>query len=128
MARQAGQAPDPAVAQATAPGMIAAAGDRDRMLQERAARRLNVGGGQPARPGTMVWLAWMTKPGTSIAALRLAGQRGLDPGQRPPSRRPSENHRSWGIRRGLPKAAQPARQATVRHLLTHTAGPSCTRS
>jgi hypothetical protein len=96
VARQAGQAADQAVAQATAPGEIAAAGDRDRMLQERAAGRLSVGGGQPARPGTMVWLASMTKPITSSAALQLAGQRGLDPGQRRASRRPSENHRSPG--------------------------------
>jgi CubicO group peptidase (beta-lactamase class C family) len=70
MARQAGQAIDQAVAEATAPGVIAAAGDRDRVLQERAAGRLSQGGGQPARPGTMVWPASTTKPITSGAALR----------------------------------------------------------
>jgi hypothetical protein len=43
MARQVGQVVDQAVAQATAPGVIAVAGDR-----------LSSGGGQPARPGTMV--------------------------------------------------------------------------
>jgi hypothetical protein len=81
MARQAGQSADQAVAQAIAPGVIAAAGGRDRVLQERAAGRLSVGGGQPARPGTMAWRAPVTKPSTSLAALRLTGQRGLDPGQ-----------------------------------------------
>jgi CubicO group peptidase (beta-lactamase class C family) len=81
MVRQAGQSADQAAAEAIAPGMIAAVGDRDRGLQEGAAGRLSLGGGQPARPGTMAWRAPMTKPITSIAALPLAGQRGLDPGQ-----------------------------------------------
>jgi hypothetical protein len=52
MAWQVGQTIDQAVAQATTPGVIAAAGDRDRVPQERAAGRTSLGGGLPARPGS----------------------------------------------------------------------------
>jgi methyl acetate hydrolase len=127
MARQADQPAGQAPAEAIAPGMIASAGDRDRVLQERAAGRLSLGGGQPARPGTMVWLAPMTKPITSIAALPPAGQRGLDPGQPAVSILPAfrEPRVSGGSGGGRPRLRPPARQATVRHLRTHTAAPFC---
>jgi hypothetical protein len=129
MARQVGQAVDQAVAQATAPGVIAVAGDRDRMLQERAAGRLSSGGGQPARPGTMVWPAPMTRPITSIAALQLAGQPGLDPGQPAASIPPAvaEPRVPGGSGGGLPEAA-PAGAAGDRSppADTHRRGPSVT--
>lgn len=127
MARQAGQAAHPAVAEAIAPGVIAAAGDHGRVLHERAAGRLSVGGDQPARPGTMVRLAPMTKPITSVAALQLVEQRGRDPGQPAASIPPAIGEprvlEESGC--GLPRLRPPARQAAVRHLLTHTAGPFC---
>jgi len=127
MARQVGQTIGQAVAEAVMPGVIAAVGDRDRVLQERAAGRLSVGGGQPARPGTMVWLASMTKPVTSAAALQLAGQLGLDPGQPAASILSAfgEPRDLEGRGGGLPRLRPPARQVTVCHLLTHTAAPFC---
>ena len=126
MARQAGQAVNQAEAEAIAPGVIAAAADRNRGLQKRAARRLSLGGGQPARPGTMVWPAPATKPITSLAALQLAGQRGLDPGQPAASILSAlGDYGSPGIRR-QPAEAAPAGAAGDRSPpLTHTAGPFC---
>jgi CubicO group peptidase (beta-lactamase class C family) len=75
----------------------------------------------------MAWRTPVTKPSTSLAALRLTGQRGLDPGQPAASILPAvgELRVPGGSGSGLPRLRPPARQATVRHLLTHTAGPFC---
>jgi hypothetical protein len=50
MAQQVGQTIGQGVADAIVPGVIAAAGDRDRVQSERAAGRVSVDGGQPPRP------------------------------------------------------------------------------
>ncbi len=104
MAWQAGQAVNQAEAEAIASGVVAVAGDRNRGLQKRAPRRLSLGGGQPVRPGTMVWPASATKPIIRLAAL----QSGLDPGQPAASILSAlGDYRSPGIRR------QPAEAAPV---------------
>jgi CubicO group peptidase (beta-lactamase class C family) len=68
-----------------------------------------------------------TKPITSVAALQLVEQRGLDLGQPAASILPAfgEPRVLEGSGGGLPRLRPPTRQATVRHLLTHTAGPFC---
>lgn len=75
----------------------------------------------------MVWLASATKPITSVAALPLVEQGGLDPGQPAASILPAfgKPRVPGGSGGGLPRPRPPARQATVRHPLTHTAGSFC---
>src|SRR5918996_5903701 len=115
---------DRAVAASIVPGAVAVVGDHDRVLYERSVGRLSVDGFEPARTDTMVWFASMAKPITSVAALQLVerGNLGLD--QPVASALPA-----FGALRVLegfdgdrPRLRAPARQATVRHLLTHTAG------
>lgn len=115
---------DRAVAASILPGAIVAVGTRDRVLYERAAGRLSVGGGEPARPDTMVWLASMTKAITSVAALQLVERRSLQLEQPVASILPAfgELEVLEGFDGDRPRLRPPARQATVCHLLTHTAG------
>jgi methyl acetate hydrolase len=115
---------DRAVAASILPGAIIAAGGRDRVLYERAVGRLSVDGRDPARPDTMVWLASMTKAITSVAALQLVERRSLHLEQPVASILPAfgELKVLEGFDSDGPRLRPPARQATVCHLLTHTAG------
>src|SRR5271167_3223109 len=53
------------------PGAVAVAGDADGVIYEGAAGRVSVPDGAPVQLDTMFWLASMTKPLVSVAALQL---------------------------------------------------------
>jgi methyl acetate hydrolase len=113
-----------AVADRVVPGVVAVAGGRDGTLYEGAFGRLSVDGDAPARPDTVIWLASMTKALTSVAALQLVEGGGLELDQ--PVRDVVPAFGSLQVLEGfdgdVPRLRPPMRPATIRHLLTHTAG------
>jgi methyl acetate hydrolase len=115
---------DRAAATAVVPGAIAIVGDRDRVVYERAVGRLSADRGEPVRADTMLWLASLAKAITSVAALQLVERRSLDLEQPVASVLPAfgELQVLEGFEGDVPRLRAPARQGTVRHLLTHTAG------
>jgi methyl acetate hydrolase len=115
-----------AVTEGVVPGVIAAVGDPDGVLYEGAFGRLSVEGEEPARPSTMIWIASMTKPIVSVAALQLVEQGGLELEQPVADVLPAfgELQVLEGFDGAAPRLRAPARQATIRHLLTHTSGLS----
>src|SRR5947207_2417605 len=60
------------------PGVVAVAGNRDGVLYEGAFGVLNITGEDPVRPDTMFALMSMTKALTSVAALQLIEEGGLE--------------------------------------------------
>jgi methyl acetate hydrolase len=113
-----------AVTEEVMPGVIVAVGDPDGVLYEGAFGRLSVEGEEPARPDTIIWLASMTKPIVSVAALQLIEQGGLELEQLVADVLPAfgELQVLEGFDGDAPRLRPPARQATIRHLLTHTSG------
>jgi CubicO group peptidase (beta-lactamase class C family) len=99
-------------------------GNRDRVLYEGAFGWLSVDGNVPARPETMVWIASMTKAITSVAALRLIDQGSLALEQPVAGILPAFGGLPVleGFDGDAPRLRPPTRQATIRNLLTHTAG------
>lgn len=106
------------------PGLVAIAIDRDGVVYEGAAGSLTAGGGRPAGPETMFRIASMTKALTSVAALQLVDEGRLELEQPVASVLPAYGELQVldGFDGDAPRLRPPARQATIRQLLTHTAG------
>jgi methyl acetate hydrolase len=113
-----------AVADGSLPGVVAVAGDRDGALYEGAFGRLSVDGEDPVKPDTVIALASMTKAFTSVAALQLIEQGRLALEQPVADVLPTfaELAVLEGFDGDTPRLRPPARQATIRQLLTHTSG------
>ena len=106
------------------PGVVAVAGDRDGPLYEGAFGLLSVEGDASVRPDTMFWLASMTKPFVSVAALQLIEGGELELEQPVADIVPEFGDLQVleGFDGDKPLLRAPKQQATIRHLLTHTSG------
>jgi len=106
------------------PGVVAIAGDADGVLYEGASGRLSVPDGAPTQPDTIFWLASMTKALVSVAALRLVERNEISLEQPVGEILPEFGALPVldGFDGDTPRLRPPARQATIRQLLTHTAG------
>lgn len=106
------------------PGVVAFVVGRDGILYEGAAGRLRVGGEAAASTDTVIRIASMTKAMTTVAALQLVEQGRLDLDQTVASVVPAfgELQVLTGFDGDTPTLRPPARQATVRQLMNHTAG------
>ncbi|HEY3021638.1 MAG TPA: serine hydrolase domain-containing protein [Solirubrobacteraceae bacterium] len=113
-----------AAADRVVPGVVAVAGDRDRALYEGAAGRLSVDTDAPVRTDTVFWIASMTKAIASVAALQLIERGELELEQPVADVLPAFARLQVleGFDGDEPRLRPPARQATLRHLLTHTSG------
>lgn len=113
-----------AVADATVPGAVAVTVTRDGAVEQACAGRLRVDGETPVQADTMFRLMSMTKAFASVAALQLIEQGRLELEQEVTSVLPEfgELMVLEGFDGDRPRLRAPARQATIRHLLTHTAG------
>lgn len=113
-----------AVADRVVPGVVAVAGDRDGVLYEGAFGRLAVEAHVPVQPDTMIWIASMTKAITSVAALKLIEEGNLELGAPVAGILPAFGRLQVleGFDGNTPRLRAPAQPATIRHLLTHTAG------
>ncbi len=113
-----------AVAERVVPGVVALAGDRERVLYEGAFGRLGADGEEPAQPETIVWAASMTKAIVSVAALQLIEQRALTLDRPVASVLPEFGRLQVleGFDGDRPRVRPPASQATIQQLLTHTSG------
>jgi methyl acetate hydrolase len=115
---------DRAAAEEIVPGAVAMAAQRDGTTELAWAGRLRVDGDASVTPDTMVRLMSMTKAFASVAALQLIGQGRLGLEQEVASVLPAfgELQVLEGFDENQPRLRAPARQATIRNLLTHTAG------
>ncbi len=106
------------------PGVIAMVADREGETYSGAAGRLSIEGDEPARTDTVLRIASMTKPITSVAALQLIEQGRLELEQTVVSVLPGfgELKVLEGFDGEQPRLRQPRQPATIRHLLTHTSG------
>ncbi len=97
------------------PGVVAVVGDRDGTLYE---------GAFGARPDTMIWIASMTKALVTVAALQLVERGELALEQPVEQILPSFGALQVleGFDGDTPRLRPPVRQATIRQLITHTAG------
>jgi CubicO group peptidase (beta-lactamase class C family) len=113
-----------AVARGAVPGVVAVVGDRDGTLYERAFGTLGVTDERPARTDTVFLIASMTKAIASVAALQLLEQGRLELEQPVADILPefAELQVLDGFDGDEPRLRPPARQATIRNLLTHTSG------
>src|SRR5271165_4151677 len=113
-----------AVQERVLPGAVAMTGDRDGERYEAAVGLLNVDDDAPVRPDTMFAIMSMTKAFTSVAALQLIEQGALELSQPVAEILPAfaELQVLEGFDGDTPRLRPPARQATIRHLLTHTSG------
>ena len=115
---------DRAVGEQVVPGVVAVVGDREGVLYEGAFGRLNVDGDVSAVPDTMMWIASLTKAFVSVAALQLIEQGDLELEQPVADILPAFGGLKVleGFDGDTPRLRSPKGQATIRHLLTHTAG------
>ena len=113
-----------AVEERAVPGVVAVVGDRDGVLYEGAFGRLSIDADAPAQPDTMIWIASMTKAIVTVAALQLIEQGNLELEQPVADILPAfgELQVLEGFDGDTPRLRAPKAQATIRHLLTHTAG------
>ena len=113
-----------AVGDRVVPGVVAMVGDRDGVLYEGAFGVLSVGGDAGVQRDTMFWLASMTKAIVSVAALQMIEQQKLELEQPVADILPAFGALQVleGFDGDSPRLRAPARQATIRQLLTHTAG------
>ena len=104
--------------------MIAMVADREGETYSGAAGRLSIEGDEPARTDTVLRIASMTKPITSVAVLQLIEQGRLELEQTVASVLPEfgELKVLEGFDGDRPRLREPRRPATIRHLLTHTSG------
>ncbi|MGO9947160.1 MAG: serine hydrolase domain-containing protein [Steroidobacteraceae bacterium] len=115
-----------AVERGDTPGVVALLVDRDGVLYEGCAGKLDVAGNLPMRPDAIFRIASMTKPITSVACMLLVqeGKLGLDD---PVSQYLAgfENLRvitAFDAANGSYQTRAAKRTMTIRHLLTHTSG------
>ncbi len=113
-----------AVDDGVVPGVVAIVGDRDGVLYEGAFGALGVDGDAAVRLDTMFWLASMTKAIVSVAALQLIERHELALEQPVVDILPPFGTLQVleGFDGDTPRLRPPERQATIRQLLTHTAG------
>ena len=106
------------------PGVVAVVGDRDGTTYEGAFGVLSVDADAPAQLDTVMWIASMTKAFTSVAALQLLEQGRIELEQPVADILPAFG--ALPVLEGFdgdePRVRPPARQATIRNLLTHTSG------
>jgi methyl acetate hydrolase len=107
-----------------APGVVALAADEDGTIYEGMAGLRSASASDPITPDTMLRIASMTKPVTATAALQLSEQGSLDLDAPVDSYRPE--FASLQVLEGFdgdtPRLRPPATRATVRELMSHTAG------
>jgi methyl acetate hydrolase len=115
---------DRAVDEQVVPGVVAVVGDRDEVLYEGASGRLSIDGDVSAQPDTMIWIASMTKAIVSVAALQLIEHGDLELEQPVADILPAFGALKVleGFDGDTPRLRAPNGQATIRHLMTHTAG------
>jgi len=113
-----------AVTTGAVPGAVAVVTGPEHVLYEGAAGRLAIGGPEPVRSDTVFRLASMTKALTSVAALQLVEQGRLDLDAEVASIVPAHGELQVldGFDGDTPRLRPPLRRATVRELMTHTAG------
>ena len=113
-----------AVARGDVPGVVALAAGDDGVLYEGAAGRRAADAGDPITPDTMLRIASMTKMVTTTAALQLAERGALELDAPVETYRPE--FASLQVLEGFdgdtPVLRPPRTRATVRQLITHTAG------
>ncbi len=115
---------DQAVGEQVVPGVVAMVGDREGVLYEGAFGRLSVDSDVSTRPDTMIWIASMTKAIVSVAALQLIEQGELELERPVADILPAFGDLKLleGFDGDTPRLRAPKGQATIRQLLTHTAG------
>jgi methyl acetate hydrolase len=113
-----------AVARADVPGVIALAAGDDGVIYEGAAGKRAVDAGDPITPDTMLRIASMTKMVTTTAGLQLYERGSLDLDAPVEAYRPEFAGLQVleGFDGDTPLLRPPRGQATVRQLITHTAG------
>jgi methyl acetate hydrolase len=106
------------------PGVVAVVADQDDTVYEQAFGRLSVDGEAPAQTDSMMAIMSMTKAIASVAALQLIEQGSLELEQPVADVLPAfgELQVLEGFDGETARLRPPARQATIRHLLTHTSG------
>lgn len=113
-----------AVARGDVPGVVALAAGDDGVLYEGAAGRRAADAGDPIAPDTMLRIASMTKMVTTTAALQLSERGALELDAPVETYRPE--FASLQVLEGFdgdtPVLRPPRTRATVRQLITHTAG------
>ncbi len=113
-----------AVAAGAVPNVVAVAADRDGVIYEGASGTRAPGEDTAVDADTPVRIMSMTKPVVTVAALHLAEQRKLDIDA--PVEEYCPEFAAIGllerIEDGRPVVRAPSRKATVKHLITHTAG------
>jgi methyl acetate hydrolase len=115
---------DSSVSSGGVPGVVAVVVGPEGILYEGAAGRRSVGGDAAVTPDTMFRFASMTKAMGSVAALQLIEEGKLELDQPVASVLPEfgELQVLDGFDGDTPRLRPPASQATIKHLLTHTAG------
>jgi methyl acetate hydrolase len=113
-----------AVADRTLPGAVAVLTGRDGAADVISVGTMRVGEERPVTSETMFRLMSMTKGFASVAALQLIEQGQLELDQEVASVLPAFGELKVldGFDGDTPRLRAPARQATIRHLLNHTAG------
>ena len=113
-----------AVAEGDVPGVVALAAGDDGVLYEGAAGRRAADAGDPITPDTMLRIASMTKMVTTTAALQLSERGRLELDAPVETYRPefADLQVLEGFDGDAPRLRPPGTRATVRQLITHTAG------
>ena len=113
-----------AVARGDVPGVVALAAGDDGVLYEGAAGRRAADAGDPITPDTMLRIASMTKMVTTTAALQLSERGRLELDAPVETYRPefADLQVLEGFEGDAPRLRPPRTRATVRQLITHTAG------
>jgi methyl acetate hydrolase len=113
-----------AAARGDVPGVVALAAGDDGLLYEGAAGKRAAGVDDPITPDTMLRIASMTKMVTTTAALQLSERAGLELDAPVDTYRPefADLQVIEGFDGDTPKLHAPTARATVRQLMTHTAG------
>ncbi len=108
------------------PGVVALAGDRDGTQYEGAFGLLDIDGDAAVAHDTMFAIMSMTKAFVSVAALQLVEQGAIELSQPVAEVLPAFGDLAVleGFDGDIPRLRAPARQATIRNLLTHTSGLS----
>jgi len=107
------------------PGVAAMASVGDSTIYEGAFGTRRLGSAKPMTIDTVVWIASMTKPVTSAAAMQLVEQGRLqldEPAARWAPELASVQVLEGFDAAGMPQLRPPKRSITLRHLLTHTSG------
>lgn len=107
------------------PGVVAMATANGETIYEGAFGTRRLGFDKPMAPDTVAWIASMTKPVTSVAALQLVEQGRLAIDE--PVARWTPDIAKVQVLEGFDAAGEPVLRApkrpiTLRHLLTHTSG------